>query len=221
MVEFKAEQQSGSSLYRISEVDWSRHYQLIGEFMAEFEKVTTNLRFLYSSILQLRGLKVWQLGEFILHIDTIGPRHLSVALCAAVTIMFPDEPPRLVSEQAGPTPREQARLQLLADVSAINTETGHLAEMRNKIAHGEWHIGQEIVIVSDAPELPENMGIKRKVSKGGMTIEKLPTVSDFKSRIARVKTLAGNIKGIHSRILSLEHSPLERSAMTGNEPEAR
>ena len=48
------------------------------------------------------------------------------------------------------------------------------------------------------------MGIKRKLSKGGMTIEKLPTVTDFKSKIARVRTLVGNIKGVHARILSLE-----------------
>jgi hypothetical protein len=197
MAEFKTEQQAGSSLHRISEVDWSQHYQLIGEFMAEFEKITTDLRFVYS-ILQSRGLKVWQLGELILHIDAIGPRHLSLALCAAVRIMFPDDP------QPVGGPREQARLQLRADVDAINTETGELVNMRNKIAHGEWHIGPEVVIVSDTPGLPENMGIKRKLSKGGMTIEKLPTVTDFKSKIARVRTLVGNIKGVHARILSLE-----------------
>jgi hypothetical protein len=205
MVEFKAEQEAGSSLHRISEVDWSQHYQLIGEFVAEFEKISTQLRFIYSCILQSRGLKMWQLGEFILHIDAIGPRHLSLALSAAVTVMFPAGEPTPASGQASQTPRELARLQLLADVNAINKQTGEAVEMRNKIAHGEWHIGPEVVLVSDKPELPEKMGIKRKLSKSGMSIEKLPGASDFKSKIAMVRTLVEQINSVYTQIVMLDN----------------
>jgi hypothetical protein len=205
MVEFKMEQQEGSSLHRISDVDWSQHYQLIGEFVAEFEKISTQLRFVYSCILQSRGLKMWQLGEFILYIDAIGPRHLSTALRAAVTVMFPADEPLPASGQAKQTPRELARLRLLAEVDTINKETGDLVEMRNKIAHGEWHIGPEMVIVSDKPELPDSMGIKRKVSKNGMKIENLSTESEFKSQIAAVRTLVERIKSTHTQIVMLEN----------------
>ena len=137
----------GSSLYRISGVDWSENYQLIGEFITEFEKITTSLRFLYNCILQQKGLSVWKLGEFILHIETIGPHHLSRSLCAAMMVLYPKE------------------AQLLTDVDAIHKETASLAEKRNEIAHGEWHIGTEMGFVSDTPVLPDNLGIKRKVSK--------------------------------------------------------
>jgi hypothetical protein len=52
--------------------------------------------------------------------------------------------------------------------------------------------------------LRSRLVLKRKLSKSGMTIEKLPTVSDFKSRIARVRTLTESIKSAHAQILNLE-----------------
>ena len=182
------ERQDGSSLYRASGVDWSEHYKLIGEFVAEFEKITAGLRFQYSCILQSNGLRSWPLGEFILNIESIGPAHLSRALCAACRHLFPQE------------------AQLVKDEDAINKETVYIAERRNEIAHGEWHIGPEVVIVSDTPALPEKMGIKRKVSKEGMKVEQLPAAQAFRDLIERTRKLVIDIRNIGAKIIILEHA---------------
>src|SRR3954453_24140864 len=89
--EFKVSRQSEKSPYEIRDVKWSLHYQAIGEFVAEFEKITTALRFGYGCILQARGLKDWTLSHYILHIPTIGPEHLAICLSAAVRSLFPED----------------------------------------------------------------------------------------------------------------------------------
>ena len=104
--------------------------------------------------------------------------------------------------------------QLLKDVHAINKETTSLAEKRNEIAHGEWHVGPEVVIISDTPALPERMGTKRKVSKTGMKIEALPTTSEFKNHIANARTLVEKVKNIQSEVVVRLNTPSNAGSTT-------
>ncbi len=194
MPDFKIDQQQGSSLYQISEVDWSEHYKLLGEFVSEFEKITSGLRFLYGCILQSNGLRSWLLGEFVLHIESIGPAHLSRSVAAACRHLFPNE------------------VQLAKDADVINTETQKIAEKRNEIAHGEWHIGPEVHIISDTPTLPDKMGIKRKVTSKGMKVEELPAAPDFRSLIERTRNLVTSIKELDTKLVMLEYAKSQKSA---------
>ncbi len=184
---FRVSRQEGSSLYHIDEVDWSEPYKLIGEFVAEFEKVTTHLRFAYNCLLQSNGLKRWDLGYLLLHIPSVGPRDLAVCLQGAYTICFPNE------------------ADLLKKANAIVSGAEKLVKIRNEIAHGEWLIGPEFAIVSDKPELPERMGIKRKISKDGMKVAELPTVTEFRQRIQLARDLAQAVKDVDGEARMIEH----------------
>ena len=183
---FRVSQQEGSSFYHIDEVDWSEPYKLIGEFVSEFEKVTTQLRFAYNCLLQSNGLRRWDLGALILHIPSIGPRDLAVCFHGALKLCFPEE------------------ADLLKRANAIVSGVGKLVEMRNEIAHGEWHIGPEFTIVSDQPELPERMGIKRKISKDSVKVVELPTVTGFRQHIQLARDLVRAIQGVDGEARMIE-----------------
>ncbi len=77
-------------LHRQADVDWSKHYAAIGEFVVTFEKIPTGLRFHYGCIAQNDGLKTWELTANLLNIPSIGPEALAIAYCAAVHAVSSD-----------------------------------------------------------------------------------------------------------------------------------
>ncbi len=163
----------------------------IGEFIVEFEKISTNLRFFYNCLLQYKGLDSWKLGSFLLNIETIGPSHLSLCLCAAIKTLFPKAD------------------QLNKEAVQINKETQDISKVRNEIAHGEWALGPEIVIVADKPELPQKMGIKRKNTKAGERVVELPTLDELSETIERTRALVKRITDLRVQFMLHAHKNKE------------
>jgi len=95
---------------------------------------------------------------------------------------------------------------LHSQAGEIHKETGFLAEQRNQIAHGEWHLGPEATIVSETPTLPDRMGIKRQITKAGIRIAELPSASEFEALVARTRMLVQKIKAIHGELVTLQYS---------------
>ena len=184
-------------MYRMSDVDWSARYSALGEFVAEFEKIATGLRFTYASIMQLDGLNTWNLSKYILFIETIGPKHLSFAVSAATHELFP-------SSSA-----------LLEEANEIHKETTFLVERRNEIAHGEWHIGPEVVVVADNPEIPEVMEVKRKITKTGEKVIPLPTIQQMNDCTERTRNLVNRSRELFPKILQFaeEHDFLDNGQL--------
>lgn len=171
-------------LYRVSGVDWADHYRAIGAFVVEFEKISTELRFDYGCIMQLDGLQTWSLGANLLNIPSIGPEALAVAYCAAVNQVTDDVGLRTKADQ-------------------VLKETKDLAELRNRIVHGEWMIGPEFAIVSDKLEILSNRGIKRKTGKAGETITEQPTIPELDQLTTRCIAVRDKIREIYSGILKV------------------
>ena len=164
--------------YEIREIDWSSAYSAIGEFVVEFEKIPKELRFFYNVILQQNGLKNWKLGSFLLHIETIGPIHLSLAVRAAIFTLHPD------------------CKELIEKADLVHKKTVELTKLRNEIAHGEWGIGPEVIYFTDSPKVPEQIGYKRKISKNGEIRRDLPTVAELHEASKNVRELVRAINDI-------------------------
>ncbi|UDL87302.1 hypothetical protein LGH82_19125 [Mesorhizobium sp. PAMC28654] len=156
------------------DVDWSEHYRFVGTFVVEFEKIPTKLRYFYSCILQLQGLKVWELGANVLSIVTISPESLAIAYGSALKLLTDDK-----------------NVKGLVDDICKRTKT--LAERRNEIVHGEWRIGPEMVIVG-TDKLPDRFGIKRKPTKDGQRVTDLPTINELSGLVDEARAIAQMIE---------------------------
>jgi hypothetical protein len=194
-----------AKLHRISDVDGTDHYRAIGAFVVAFEKISTALRFQYGCLMQIDGLRTWTLGANLLNIPSIGPEALAIAYCAAVS---------QVADDAG--------LRKRAD--HVLRETKALAELRNQIVHGEWMIGPEVVIISDAPEVPARQGIKRKTGKSGETVTEQPTVPELNDLTARCDAVRKEVQEIFGEIVQATsrraRSLAPRCPRTTNRPRA-
>jgi hypothetical protein len=168
-------------------VDWSIHYARIGEFIVEYEKITQSLRFSYNCMLQRDGLKTWKLGELLLYIESVGPKHLALCLESATKILHPKED------------------DLIAEARAIRLKVDSLAKTRNEIAHGNWSLGPEVVIISDQESIPQKMGIKRKLSQDGIAITELPTLDGLSDEIANARSVVARIRQFEVALTMLEH----------------
>lgn len=169
-------------LFRLSDIDWTAHYRAIGEFIAEYEKISVYLRFTYGCLMQSCGLREWRLSHFILHIEAISPHHLTICLHAAIKHILPDRP------------------DLISLADNVHKEVVSIEKKRNEIAHGEWHIGPEAVIISSESRIPQNMGFKRKITKDGEKVENLPTLDEFSSLIGRVRIVVADIKRLMAEL---------------------
>lgn len=182
-----------SALYEHRDVDWTQYYAAIGEFVVAFEKIPTALRFNYNCIAQIKGLSVWELSANLLNIPSLGPEVLAIAYCSAVNAVSPDD-------------------DLRARASDIIIQTKNLANRRNEIVHGEWMIGPDVAIISDIDHLPENNGIKRKVTKTGEKISEQPTIAEFAELIANCRAVAKEIKDIFTVIVMAHYDAEDAKA---------
>lgn len=173
-----------SATHEHRNIDWTNHYAAIGKFVVEFERLTSKLRFTNNAVLQLDGLKHWQLSANILNSEQLGPRNFALCLRAAIHCLYPDKEG------------------LLREADAIIKGTTEIVELRNKIAHGDWVIGEDVVVISDTPELSSISGFKIKTSKEGSSVTKI-SLEDVKLASDSAAELRERVSKLFGQIVFL------------------
>lgn len=172
-----------------AERDWTKQYAAIGEFIAEFEFICWEVRFLICSILQEQGLNNFSLGEIILNQRSFTADPLAICLSACIGHVLTDN-------------EEINKL-----TQTFRKEFQELTKKRNDLIHATWFIGSDVDEVTFENEPSELAAEKRTPdTKGHKVTIVASSINDVKAVTEEAAKLKLKIREIRIKVMRTLYS---------------